>query len=61
MRRRLTSTVTVASAMVGALMLSGPAYADPQVRRGDIVDPHSSAGNLFDYGVWSVEREYCPR
>lgn len=47
--------------MVGALMLSGPAYADPQVRRGDIVDPHSSAGNLFDYGVWSVERDYCPR
>lgn len=25
-----------------------------------IVDPQSSSGNLFDYGVWSVEREYCP-
>ncbi|GAC57543.1 hypothetical protein GOHSU_22_00030 [Gordonia hirsuta DSM 44140 = NBRC 16056] len=26
-----------------------------------IIDPHSSAGNLFDYGVWSVDRQYCPR
>ena len=25
-----------------------------------IIDPRSSAGNLFDYGVWSVERQYCP-
>lgn len=26
-----------------------------------IIDLQSSAGNLFDYGVWSVERQYCPR
>lgn len=26
-----------------------------------IIDPHSSAGNLFDYGVWSIEPQYCPR
>ncbi|WP_344782932.1 hypothetical protein [Gordonia caeni] len=25
-----------------------------------IIDPQSSSGNLFDYGVWSIDREYCP-
>lgn len=25
-----------------------------------IIDPHASGGNLFDYGVWSVEPQYCP-
>lgn len=25
-----------------------------------IVDPRSSEGNLFDYGVWSVAPAYCP-
>lgn len=25
-----------------------------------IVDTQAGGGNLFDYGIWSVEREYCP-
>ncbi|MFT3662816.1 MAG: hypothetical protein QM809_15965 [Gordonia sp. (in: high G+C Gram-positive bacteria)] len=25
-----------------------------------IFNPHSTPGNLFDYGVWSVEEQYCP-
>lgn len=25
-----------------------------------IIDLQSDAGNLFDYGIWSVEKQYCP-
>ncbi|UQE76547.1 hypothetical protein [Gordonia sp. PP30] len=25
-----------------------------------IIDPNVGGGNLFQYGVWSVDRQYCP-
>lgn len=25
-----------------------------------IIDPQTGSGNLFDYGIWSVEKQYCP-